>query len=216
MLYRYRVSRVLEFANMRTRIATDLHDEIGSNLSLIAMVSEVAGRTVKQSDPQITGWLSLIGNTSRETVDSMSDIVWAVNPNKDKIGDLTQRMRQVADNAFTAGDIAFHFSVPAVEDEIKVDAETRREVFMVFKEGVNNIVRHSRCTNAEIDLAIEVNWLRLKLSDDGRGFDVSQASSGNGLSSMRRRAKKLGGELEIGSSSSGGTTVMLKAPLRRS
>ncbi|HXM34619.1 MAG TPA: ATP-binding protein, partial [Pyrinomonadaceae bacterium] len=118
--------------------------------------------------------------------------------------------------AFTASDIAFHFSAPAVEDEVEVDAETRREVFMVFKEGVNNIVRHSRCTKAEIDLAIERNWLRLKLSDNGRGFDVSEASSGNGLSSMRRRARKLGGDLEIGSTSSAGTTVMLKAPLRRS
>jgi ligand-binding sensor domain-containing protein/two-component sensor histidine kinase len=215
-LYRYRVSRVLEFANMRTRIATDLHDEIGSNLSLIAMVSEVAGRKVRQADSQVAGWLSLIGNTSRETVDSMSDIVWAVNPNKDRIGDLTQRMRQVADDAFTTSDIAFHFSAPGVEDEIEVDAETRREVFMVFKEGVNNIVRHSRCTQAAIDLAIERNWLRLKLSDNGRGFDVSEASSGNGLSSMRRRAKKLGGELEICSQSSAGTTVMLQAPLKRS
>jgi signal transduction histidine kinase len=202
---------------MRTRIATDLHDEIGSNLSLIAMVSDVAGRKVKQTDSQVVGWLSLIGNTSRETVDSMSDIVWAVNPNKDRIGDLTQRMRQVADDAFTASEIAFHFNAPAVEDEIKVDTETRRELFMVFKEAVNNIVRHSRCTKAEIDLAIEGNWLRLKVSDNGRGFDVSGASSsGNGLSSMRRRAKKLAGELEIGSSSSAGTTVVLKAPLRRS
>jgi signal transduction histidine kinase/streptogramin lyase len=213
MLYRYRISRIIEFANMRTRIATDLHDEIGSNLSLIAMVSEVAGRKVKQADSQVAGWLSLIGNTSRETVDSMSDIVWAVNPNKDRIGDLTQRMRRVADDAFTAADIAFHFSAPTAEDEIKVDAETRREVFMVFKEGVNNIVRHSRCTKAEIQLAIEGNWLRLKLSDNGRGFDVSEASSGNGLSSMRRRAEKLGGELEISSSSLAGTAVTLKAPL---
>jgi len=125
-------------------------------------------------------------------------------------------MRRFAAAAFTARDIAFSFRAPGAEQDIKLGADIRRQVYLIFKESVNNIVRHSRCTKAEIDLAIERNWLRLKLSDNGRGFDVSEASSGNGLSSMRRRARKLGGDLEIGSTSSAGTTVMLKAPLRRS
>ena len=197
---------------MRTRIATDLHDEIGSNLSLIAMVSEVAGRTAKQTDSQIVSWLSLIAGTSRDTVDAMSDIVWVVNPNKDRIGDLTQRMRRVADDAFTAANVAFRFITPPA-GEIKLGVDTRREIFMIFKEAVNNILRHAHCTNAEIELAVEKDRLKLRVTDNGSGFDVSRAGSGNGLSSMRRRAAHVGGELEVCSQPGGGTTITLRAPL---
>jgi signal transduction histidine kinase len=212
-LYRYRVARLVEVERIRTRIATDLHDDIGSNLSLIAMASEVANRRVPPPDSQIAEWLSLIANTSRATVDSMSDIVWAVNPSKDRVSDLTQRMRRVADDIFTTREIAFRFSAPDANEDQTLPAETRREVFMIFKEAVNNIARHSACARADVELDIAGDWLKLKLSDDGRGFDVTSASDGNGLASMRRRARNLGGILEIASRPSEGTTVILKAPL---
>ena len=85
---------------------------------------------------------------------------------------------------------------------------------MIFKEGINNIARHSRCTKAEIEFQGEENWFWLKLTDNGAGFDLAKASDGNGMMSMRRRAQKLGGELEVISSLGEGTTVILKAPLR--
>jgi ligand-binding sensor domain-containing protein/two-component sensor histidine kinase len=212
-IYRVRVARLVEMERVRTRIATDLHDEIGSNLSLIAMIGEVANRHVPSDDSQMAVWLSLIASTSRETVDSMSDIVWAVNPQKDSLSDLTQRMRRVADDNFSARNITFHFSAPSRETDIKLGAETRREIFKIFKESVNNIVRHAECTHAAIELRIEAGWLVLKLSDNGQGFDVARASEGNGLASMRRRAKNLGGELEVISHPGSGTTVVLRAPL---
>ncbi|HEX6463296.1 MAG TPA: two-component regulator propeller domain-containing protein, partial [Vicinamibacterales bacterium] len=189
LLYRYRLSRLLELERVRTRIATDLHDEIGSNLSLIAMVSDVAGRAAKEADSHVAERLSLIARTSRETVDAMSDIVWMVNPKRDRIGDLTQRMRRVADDACSAADIALQFIAPADESEMKLGVDTRREIFMIFKEAVHNIVRHSRCTRARIELTVESTRLQLQVSDNGRGFDVTAASSGNGLVSMRRRAE---------------------------
>ncbi|MBI3950904.1 MAG: hypothetical protein HY314_10680 [Acidobacteria bacterium] len=212
-IYRYRVARLIELERVRTRIATDLHDEIGSNLSLIAMIGEVANRHVRSDDSQMAGWLSLIASTSRETVDSMSDIVWAVNPHKDHLNDLIQRMRRVADDNFTARNITFHFSAPGREIDVKLGAETRREIFKIFKESVNNIVRHAQCTHAAIEFQVEAGWLVLKLSDNGTGFDLDRASDGNGLMSMRRRAKNLGGELDVISQPGSGTTVILKAPL---
>jgi signal transduction histidine kinase len=212
-LYRYRVARLVEVERIRTRIATDLHDDIGSNLSLIAMASEVANRRVPPPDSQIAEWLSLIANTSRATVDSMSDIVWAVNPSKDRVSDLTQRMRRVADDIFTTREIAFRFSAPDAHENQTLPAETRREVFMIFKEAVNNIARHSACARADVELNLGGGWLELKLSDDGRGFDVAGGSDGNGLTSMHRRAKNLGGSLEIVSRPTEGTTVILKAPM---
>jgi ligand-binding sensor domain-containing protein len=211
--HRYRIARLVELARIRSRIATDLHDEIGSNLSLMAIVSEVANNQAGPRDSQMSEWLSLIAGTSRETMDAMGDIVWVINPDKDHLGDLTLRMRRLVDDIFTARNIAFHFSVPGKEDDIKLDADTRHEVFMIFKESVNNIVRHSQCTQADIEFKIEHSWLVLKLSDNGRGFETDSAGDGNGLSSMRRRAKNLGGELVLISSTGIGTTVMLRAPL---
>jgi ligand-binding sensor domain-containing protein/signal transduction histidine kinase len=212
-LYRYRLARLLELERVRTRIASDLHDDIGSNLSLIAMLSEVALRG-RRGDAQTDESLSLIATASRELVDSMSDIVWAINPKKDSVRDLTKRMRRFASDVFSARNIAFKFLAPGEEQDTKINADTRREVLLIFKEGVNNIARHSGCAEAEIELQIAAGWLLLKLSDNGKGFDTSAASDGNGLVSMRQRAKKLGGELEL-ISNGRGATVILKAPLGR-
>ena len=213
--YRYRITRLLELERVRTRIATDLHDDIGSNLSLIGMVSEAAHRQAPSDDTRMAEWLSLIADTSREMVDAMSDIVWAVNPNKDWLRDLIARMRRVADDIFTARQIAFHFTVSGHDKDVKLGADTRREVFMIFKESINNIARHSQCTKAKIEFQEDENWLLLTLSDNGKGFDLAAMSDGNGMASMRRRAQKLGGELEVISRLGEGTTVILKAPLGR-
>ena len=213
LLYRRRVARLLEMERMRTRIATDLHDEIGSNLSLIAMASEVATSQAPSGDAKMNGWLSLIASTSRETVDSMSDIVWAVNPDRDRLQDLTQRMRRVADDAFTARNIAFHFSAPTREADVPLGADTRREVFRIFKESVNNVVRHAACQRAEVEFSVSAGRLRLRVSDDGAGFEPAAASDGNGMASMRRRATNLGGELRVRSQCGAGTTITLTAPV---
>ena len=210
--YRYRVARLLELERVRTRIATDLHDEIGSNLSLIAMIGEAARRRAT-NDSQMARWLSTIAGTSRETVDAMSDIVWAVNPGKDRLIDLSQRMRRIAEEALSPGDVTLDFNAPGQADGIKVSADTRREVFMIFKECLNNIVRHSHCTAVEINLRVASGQLSLKVSDDGKGFDTDVASDGNGLANMRRRAEKLRGQLEVISSVAGGTTVRFSVPL---
>lgn len=212
-IYRYRVARLLELERIRTRIASDLHDDIGSNLSLIAMVSEAAHRQVPAGARQMEEWLSLVADTSREMVDAMSDIVWAVNPKKDWLRDLVQRMRRVADDMFSVRQIELDFSVSGQERDVKLGADTRREVFMIFKESINNIARHSQCTKAEIEFRVEENWLQLRLADNGKGFILAETSDGNGMVSMRRRAQKLGGQLEVISSLGNGTAVILKAPL---
>ncbi len=212
-LYRYRLSRLLELERVRTRLATDLHDDIGSNLSLIAMASEVANRQAHNVDEQMAGWLSLISTTSRETVDSMSDIVWAVNPAKDRLSDLIQRMRRVAEETLTARNIDLRFTAPEKDAEMRLGAETRREVFLVFKEGVNNIARHSQSTQAELSLKVSGGLLVLKLSDNGLGFDPSSVDEGNGLASMRRRAEKLSGKLVTDSQPGAGTSITLTVPL---
>jgi signal transduction histidine kinase len=210
--YRYRLAQLLALERVRTHIATDLHDDIGSNLSLIAGLSELLRQQARRVDPELSRQLSLISNASRKSVDAMSDIVWAVNPQKDHLRDLTRRMRRFASDTFTAHNIRFHFNAPAADFELRLDAQTRREIFLIFKEAVNNIARHSNCAVADLTLAIERGQLRLFLRDDGHGFASETANEGQGLTSMKKRAAKIGGELLV-SSSTAGTEVVLQAPL---
>ena len=144
----------------------------------------------------------------------MSDIVWAVNPKKDHLQDLTRRMRLFADEAFFNHNIELQFSSDAASD-VRIGAETRREVFLIFKEAVNNIIRHSGCSIAEAHLALDHRTLVLEVKDNGRGFDPEQIRAGEGLASIRRRAERIGAELEVVSEIGEGATVRLRAPLGR-
>jgi signal transduction histidine kinase/ligand-binding sensor domain-containing protein len=215
---RYRVARLIELERVRTRIATDLHDDIGSNLSLIAMVSEVARQQVNQDSSHVTDQLALVARTSRQSVDTMSDIVWAVNPRRDHLHDLIERMRRFASDTLAARDIVFRFAAPSSRLDMKLGSELRRQVYMIFKEAINNMARHSECTEADIDLSISGGQLMLRLADNGKGFDtgsVSNGYGGNGLASMSQRAAARGGTLAIVSQRGEGTTLTLKVPLGR-
>jgi ligand-binding sensor domain-containing protein/two-component sensor histidine kinase len=218
-LHRLRLRRRLELEAIRKRIATDLHDDIGSNLSRIAILSEVAGRDLARGDPTVKQRLAQIGSVSRELVDSMGDIVWAVNPARDRLRDLVRRMRHFADDVLSARDIALSFRAPQ-DGHAALAADTRRQLYLVFKEAVNNLARHSGARNAGIDLSVSDGWLSLRVADDGRGFDVqrfeTESADGNGVRTMRRRAQELGGSVEITSAPGAGTTVELRVPTHSS
>lgn len=231
-LYSYRVRRLLELERVRTRIAADLHDDIGSNLTKIGILSEVVNsrltdarnsRTSNAERPTdqnhgvagILDPLSSIARISRESVASMSDIVWAINPKRDTLRDLTSRMREFAGEVFANRNIEFELRAPSSETYIKVGADVRRTLFLIFKEAVNNIVRHSDCNEVDIELIVKGSKLVLSISDDGRGFDHARQPAGNGLASMRGRAASMGGEIEIISREPSGTAITLFLPIRQ-
>jgi signal transduction histidine kinase len=209
--HRYRLRRLLEVERVRMRIASDLHDEIGSGLSQIAILSEVARREVDGVYQPLAEPLARIASASRELVDSMSDIVWAINPRRDQLGHLAHRMRRFASDTLSARGIALRFHAP--EDDRGVGAEVRRQVLLIFKEGVNNVARHAGGTEAGIDLRVDGGRLSLRLADNGRGFDPAAAGDGNGLASMRTRARELGGELVVDAAPGRGTILTLTLPL---
>lgn len=225
-LRKSREERLAELERVRRRIATDLHDDIGSSLTQITILSEVAHQHVGRGDKQGLEPLARIISVSNELVDAMSDIVWAINPKKDHLSDLLQRMRRFASDIFTARGIAFRFSAAEASDEIQLGANLRREVFLIFKESVNNIAKHSECSEAVSEVQIADGWLTLKISDNGRGFNAdlikadtgylsSQSRGGNGLASIRKRAAEMGGEFDIVSGKGDGTTSTLKVPVSR-
>ena len=211
-IYRYRVMRLLEVANMRTRIATDLHDDIGSNLTRISILSEVAKQQFGNGKHGSHNPLTSIAEIARESVASMSDIVWAIDPERDSLRDLTRKMRQHADEVFTLQDIDLQFNAPDPTQELKLGVNVRRDLLLIFKETVSNAVRHSGCSCVVIDFSADNRRLSLRVADNGTGFTPKSESDGHGLLSMRRRAAKLGGDLQIASDSSG-TVVTLSVPI---
>ena len=212
LAYRNRIQRLLEMERMRTRIATDLHDDIGSNLTRISILSEVARQKSGNGNGDL---LSSIANIARESVASMNDIVWAVTPEHDSLLDLTRRMRLHAEEVFAFRDIELRFEAPESDTGLRLGVGVRRDLLLVFKEAVNNAARHSKCSKVSIDLKADLSQLVLEVIDNGRGFAENENESGQGLRSMRRRAATMGGEFTLDSDRELGTTVRLVLPLAK-
>jgi len=135
-------------------------------------LSQAAHSQLSAQDAKLDTPLTRISNVSVELVNAMSDIVWAINPRKDSLRDLVQRMRRFAADVFTAKNIRFEFDAPEIENKLQLGANIRREVFAIYKECVNNTVRHSQATRAEIALKLAGDTLQLQIADNGRGFDL--------------------------------------------
>jgi ligand-binding sensor domain-containing protein/two-component sensor histidine kinase len=229
LVYSYRLKRLLELERVRTRIATDLHDDIGASLSKIAILSEVVHQRVAPvapDDAEINEPLEEIAGTSRELVDSMSDIVWAINPERDYLSDLIQRMRSLAGELTEFADIGLRVKLAGIEEDanLPLGADLRREIYLIFKETVNNMVKHSACDLAEVSFGIENDNLVVSVKDDGKGFvpatngnganGTAATRGGNGLPNMKRRAANINASYEIASEIGKGTTVVLRVPLQ--
>lgn len=222
-LRRSREERLVELERVRSRIATDLHDDIGASLTQIAILSQVAqtkGGTNGNQTPE--GPLHKITEVSNELVGTMSDIVWSINPSKDHLSDLIQRMRRFASDVLATNGMIAKFELPEDGSAIVVDSNIRREVFLVFKEAINNIVKHSGATQVGVRLKIDSRMIELDVRDNGSGFEnvapsfedtfTAEGYSGNGIPSMRKRANEMGGYLEIDSAQGIGTTIKLRMP----
>lgn len=223
-LSRSRAERLGELEQVRKRIAFDLHDDVGPSLTKIALLSEAARQVLGEKSEEACQALAAITEISNELVEAMSDIVWAINPQKDRLSDLSQRMRRFASDILTARRIGLRFRTPNVDLEISLGANIKREVFLIFKEAINNMVKHSLCREVTLDLEVEGDWLSLRMTDDGKGFDPalahaptgmlsSEMRGGNGLASMRRRARELGGELKVETGAGQGTMLLLRLPI---
>jgi ligand-binding sensor domain-containing protein/signal transduction histidine kinase len=221
--HRVRLARTVEIERVRTRIASDLHDEIGAGLSEIAILSEVVHQRLTVPPPTAQP-LTRIASTSRELVDAMSDIVWAINPRKDSLGNLTQRMRRFATDLLTARGIDFRFDADERDGALPIGADKRRHVFLILKESLNNVVRHAECRHVAIDFRVNHDGLVLRVADDGLGLAHAQngdaqngdAPDGHGLASMHARARELGGTLTVRTEAGGGTALTLRTPFVRS
>lgn len=220
-IHRNRVARLLELERVRTRIASDLHDDIGSSLSRMAILSEVAKQRMTGMDNQPISILTDIAESARGAADSMSDIVWAIDPRRDDLSSVVFRVRQFASDLLGSKGISWHLQVPAEFDWVKLNPEQRRHIFLIFKEAIINSVRHAACNSVMLELRILDNQIVGEIRDDGHGFVIpppdqcrGNGTGGHGLENLRARAARLGGHLSF-ESSSAGTSIRLVVPLKR-
>ena len=198
-----------ELEALRQRIARDVHDEIGSGLGTIALLSQMAG--AKQSHPEEARQdFSEINHLSREVTESLRDIVWLMRPGTRTLGDLAQRLRETAASMLAA--VPHEFTVdPAVQGRA-LPLEFKRQVLLVFKEALHNLMRHASAGRAVVRVGGDTTQFTLELEDDGRGFDPAAPVSGAGLTGMKQRAATLGGRLDIDSKPGAGTRLRLAVP----
>jgi len=209
--YRYRVERLLELERLRLRIASDLHDDISSDLSGIAVALDLLGRRPAVT-PEHRGRLDELRDRALRMADSLRDTVWSVQPEHDSLESLARRLRSVAASLLPDTHVSFDLRVPP---HTPLHMTVRRGVFLTCKELLHNVARHGRASNVEVTLATEDGRLRLRVSDDGVGFDPDASHEGEGLRSLRRRARQLGAELSIKSRPGAGTVATLDVAVAR-
>jgi len=208
--YRWRMRRVVELQRIRDHIARDLHDEIGSSLSSIAIYSKVIMDSESGSIREMTPVLQRIRDTSQRMMESMSDIVWAINSSNDSPEQVVQRMRSLAVELTEARGLSLHFHADPFPAHMRLGMDERRNLYLVFKEAVNNSIKYSGAPDLSISLRVHSDQIELTVHDSGKGFDPAAVRPGNGLHNMRTRAEMLDGELDIHSAPSQGTTIKLR------
>jgi signal transduction histidine kinase len=203
----------LKIQQVRNRIASELHDDIGSTLSSIYLFSEVAKKEINKDSLQALPMLEKIESSSQQMMQSMNDIVWAIQPKNDDTANLVEKIHSFANELLSARSIRFRFEYPDQFLSIPIAMEARRNIYLIFKEALNNIAKHSEASEVCMDVAVEEKDLRIGIYDNGRGFDTQVPSHRNGLRNLYGRAEEIGGHLRINSELGQGTGVYLQCPL---
>ncbi len=204
-----------EVGAVRTRIARDIHDDIGSGLTKITMLSRELG-SVKENDGSQEHLSGRIATASTDLIKQLSEIVWTVDPGNDRASRFVAFVRNMLGKQFEdlPVEVKIDLSVRAGDEELLIGPDVKRNVVLILKESVNNALKHSGARTVHVIMHMRAESLTLEVMDDGHGFDpVAKADTGNGLQNLRRRAESIGGELSFIRLEEGGTRVSLMVPL---
>lgn len=210
LMNRNKLRQRMKELELRNRIAADLHDEVGSSLSSIHMLSQMASQKTNEAGHQDI--LSRMSANAKETMDKMGDIVWMIKPGETEAGSLVQRMERFAYEVGTSKNMEIAVQLEELEN-VKLSMEQRKNIYLIFKEAVNNAAKYSGTRKIDIHSSLHNKELQLIIKDEGSGFDHHRTKKGNGLGNMMNRAEELGGRLEIGSVPEEGTTITLTMPV---
>ncbi len=208
-----RVKSQLEIEKLKLKIASDLHDNIGAGLTEISILSEVAERSEGHSSMIVKNDLQKISETARQLVDSMSDIVWVVNPQRDSLHDLIVKLKDSYNEFFSSIGISFQVNNIERSDDIKLPMEYKQNLLLMFKEAINNAIKHSGCKKLVLEAIYKNDVIEIILKDNGAGFDLNKVKFGNGIRNMENRANKIKGKLSWKTESGKGTSVIFSGRL---
>ncbi len=196
----------------RTRIAQDLHDELGSGITEIGMLA-VRAKSVSASDEKRERHLEQVGAKARELVTALDEIVWAMNPRHDSVASLVSYLSLYAERFLKLANISWRLDGPNGTIDQVVDSRRRHQLFLAFKEALTNVVRHSNATEVQLDIRCDAAKVLVAIADNGRGMPTdTRTENMDGVSNMRIRIEKLGGRFEIGGQEGRGTTVRFEVP----
>lgn len=210
LINRNRLRQRMKELQIRNQIAADLHDEVGSSLSSIHMLSEMAAKKGVENGQQEI--LARVTNYTSETMEKMGDIVWMIKPAENEGSGLRERMQRFLSEIANSKNIRSEMDAEAL-DSLKLDMQQRKGVYLVFKEAVNNAAKYSSASTILVTASQKNDHLELIVKDDGKGFTMDENRKGNGLENMQHRAKEMGGSLHIDSKEGQGTAIHLTVPV---
>lgn len=208
-LYLFRMRHFKRIEQLRNKISLDLHDDIGSTLSSISILSEMALQQNEKKE-----MLNEIKENSLELMERMDDIVWSINPVNDSMEMLLLRIKTFSSTLFEAKNIQYEFNFSPHISKLHIDMETRRQIYLLMKEAVNNIIKYAKCTTVKMNIDYQTNFLKIHISDNGIGFEEKDAHHGNGIHSMKQRAKWLKADFKIQSQVHAGTNISLSMKIK--
>lgn len=207
--YRYRINQLRKWQAMRNNISQNLHDDIGASLSNINILNELARRNLHIPGKSVD-YLHKAGEDIQRISESLSDIVWNINPRYDDLQNLFVRMKRYASDMLDGKNISYEMVFPEEADKITLSMEKRRDFYLIFKEAINNLVKYSGATSARVVVETERKKLIMSITDNGVGFDSNRPQYGNGISNMKQRAGAWKDQLQIKSEPGKGTAVRLE------
>jgi signal transduction histidine kinase len=199
----------------RARIAKDIHDDVGASLTFITMLGERAREDIGRPR-ELASHTDKIVSYSRATVQALDEIVWAVNPQNDTLDALVGYLGQYASQFFEATEVRCRLDVPERLSFLVLPAKIRHDLFLVVKEALNNVLKHAQASEVSVGLEETAGVLEITIADNGRGFDpgtAAGANAGDGLTNMRKRMERIGGEFCLASVPGQGTSLKLSVKL---
>ncbi len=208
-----RIKHQLAIEKLKTKLAADLHDNVGASLTEISILSEVAAhKSNGDTDPKE---LKSISDIARQLVDTMSDIVFVVNPQRDSLFDLMIKLKDSFNDFLNSVGISFKVKNINKTNDVKLPMDYKQNLLLIFKEGINNAIKHSKCKKIVLEANIRGDVIEMTLKDDGIGIDQNNFEFGNGLKNMEARAQKIGGSIKWKSVPDGGTAIHFIGKLSR-
>lgn len=199
-IFRYILNQQIKMERLRTKISSDLHDEVSGLLAGIAIQSDIL--KLKSSDEDNQHKLRQIGEVSRKAIAKMSDVIWSIDSRNDRVEDLLQRMKEHLSEVLEAKDIDYYIETLRINPKAKIPVNVRQDLYLIFKEAINNVAKHSDASEVRVRLSTEGKNFKMTVQDNGSGRKVHtngqmETKRGQGMANMRMRAHRLKGKLII-------------------